>query len=61
MKGQQAALRIDAPAPLVGEGCAAGRPRLDWVRGLPAHFLAPETTPHPASLREATLSHKERG
>jgi hypothetical protein len=30
---EYAAVRIDAPSPLVGEGITAGRPKLTWVRG----------------------------
>jgi hypothetical protein len=31
---QLSAVRIAAPSPLVGEGIAAGRAKLVWVRGL---------------------------
>src|SRR5688572_9577144 len=43
------------PSPLVGEGGAQRR-----MRVLSKDELA-ERTPHPSSLREATLSHKGRG
>src|SRR5436190_21138756 len=47
---------IDAPSPLVGEGNTGVSRALNAVRG-----CQPERTPHPSSLREATLSHKGRG
>ena len=30
---EHVALRMTVPSPLVGEGYAYGRPKLDWVRG----------------------------
>jgi hypothetical protein len=38
MAQQSYTVRIDAPSPLVGEGYAAGRHKLTWVRGLSQHL-----------------------
>ena len=57
---EQGTVRIEMPSPLEGEGIFAGRTNSAWVRGS-LHTFDAETTPHPASLREATLSHTGRG
>ncbi|MET4279154.1 hypothetical protein ABIB68_007357 [Bradyrhizobium sp. F1.2.2] len=55
------AMPADAPSPLVGEGISAARSTLASVRDHSLRAFIAETTPHPASLREATLSRKGRG
>src|SRR4051812_47356320 len=45
------------PSPLVGEGGAIDRREIAPDEG----SASAERTPHPSSLREATLSHKGRG
>ena len=55
------AMRIDAPSPLVGEGISARSHDAHFGEGSSLPAVDAETTPHPASLREATLSHKGRG
>ena len=60
MRQQHSAVPVDAPSPLVGEGITAAHTTHFGEGYLSAHANA-ERTPHPSSLREATLSHKGRG